>query len=296
MEPKYIISCCSTADLTAEHFQARDIHYICFHFELDGKHYRDDLGKSVPFDQFYKAMEDGAMTRTSQINAEEFVEYFTPFLEAGYDILHVSLSSGLSGVFGSANIARTELLERFPQRKIRLVDSLGASSGYGLLMDQLADLRDQGMGVDEVADWAEAHKLELHHWFFSTDLKYYIRGGRVSKTAGFVGTLLGICPLLNMDHLGRLIPRHKIRGKKKVIEAIVEKMEAHAQDGLQYSGKCYISQSACYDDARAVADLVEARFPKLNGKVEINFVGTTIGSHTGPGTVALFFWGDPRVN
>ena len=296
MEPKYIISCCSTADLTAEHFQARDIHYICFHFELDGKHYRDDLGKSVPFDQFYQAMEDGAMTRTSQINAEEFVEYFTPFLEAGYDILHVSLSSGLSGVFGSANIARTELLERFPQRKIRLVDSLGASSGYGLLMDQLADLRDQGMGVDEVADWAEAHKLELHHWFFSTDLKYYIRGGRVSKTAGFVGTLLGICPLLNMDHLGRLIPRHKIRGKKKVIEAIVEKMEAHAQDGLQYSGKCYISQSACYDDARAVADLVEARFPKLNGKVEINFVGTTIGSHTGPGTVALFFWGDPRVN
>ena len=296
MEPKYIISCCSTADLTAEHFQARDIHYICFHFELDGKHYRDDLGKSVPFDQFYQAMEDGAMTRTSQINAEEFVEYFTPFLEAGYDILHVSLSSGLSGVFGSANIARTELLERFPQRKIRLVDSLGASSGYGLLMDQLADLRDQGMGVDEVADWAEAHKLELHHWFFSTDLKYYIRGGRVSKTAGFVGTLLGICPLLNMDHLGRLIPRHKIRGKKKVIEAIVEKMKAHAQDGLQYSGKCYISQSACYDDARAVADLVEARFPKLNGKVEINFVGTTIGSHTGPGTVALFFWGDPRVN
>ena len=296
MEPKYMISCCSTADLTAEHFQARDIHYICFHFELDGKHYRDDLGKSVPFDQFYQAMEDGAMTRTSQINAEEFVEYFTPFLEAGYDILHVSLSSGLSGVFGSANIARTELLERFPQRKIRLVDSLGASSGYGLLMDQLADLRDQGMGVDEVADWAEAHKLELHHWFFSTDLKYYIRGGRVSKTAGFVGTLLGICPLLNMDHLGRLIPRHKIRVKKKVIEAIVEKMEAHAKDGLQYSGKCYISQSACYDDARAVADLVEARFPKLNGKVEINYVGTTIGSHTGPGTVALFFWGDPRVN
>ena len=296
MEPKYIISCCSTADLTAEHFQARDIHYICFHFELDGKHYRDDLGKSVPFDQFYKAMEDGAMTRTSQINAEEFVEYFTPFLEAGYDILHVSLSSGLSGVFGSANIARTELLERFPQRKIRLVDSLGASSGYGLLMDQLADLRDQGMSVDEVADWAETHKLELHHWFFSTDLKYYIRGGRVSKTAGFVGTLLGICPLLNMDHLGRLIPRHKIRRKKKVIEAIVEKMEAHAKDGLQYSGKCYISQSACYEDARAVADLVEARFPKLNGKVEINYVGTTIGSHTGPGTVALFFWGDPRVN
>ena len=296
MESKYILSCCSTADLTAEHFASREIHYICFHFELDGKPYRDDLGKSVPFDKFYKAMEDGAMTRTSQINADEFVQYFTPFLEEGYDILHVSLSTGLSGVFGSANIARTELLERFPQRKIRLVDSLGASSGYGLLMDKLADLRDEGMSLDEVADWAEAHKLELHHWFFSTDLKYYIRGGRVSTTAGFVGTLLGICPLLNMYNLGHLIPLYKIRGKEKVIQAIVDKMEVHAQDGLDYSGKCYISQAACYEDARAVADLVEARFPKLNGKVEINYVGTTIGSHTGPGTVALFFWGDRRVN
>jgi DegV family protein with EDD domain len=296
MESKFILSCCSTADLTAEHFASRDIHYICFHFELDGKAYPDDLGKSIPFEQFYKAMEDGAMTRTSQINADEFVQYFTPFLEEGYDILHVSLSTGLSGVFGSANIARTELLERFPQRKIRLIDSLGASSGYGLLMDKLADLRDAGMSLDEVADWAEEHKLELHHWFFSTDLKYYIRGGRISKTAGFVGTLLGICPLLNMDHLGHLIPRHKLRGKKKVIQAIVDKMEEHAQDGLDYSGKCYISQAACMEDARAVADLVEARFPKLNGKVEINYVSTTIGSHTGPGTVALFFWGDRRVN
>ena len=295
MKQGYILSCCSTADLSEEHFQARDIHYICFHFELDGKHYRDDLGRSVPFDQFYRAMEEGKMTRTSQINADEFVAYFTPFLEAGKDIVHVSLSSGLSGVFGSANIAREELLEKFPDRKIYLVDSLGASSGYGLLMDRLADLRDGGMEAEALAAWAEAHKLELHHWFFSTDLKYYIRGGRITKTAGFVGTILGICPLLNMDDQGHLIPRHKHRGKRRVIRAIVEQMEAHAQDGLQYSGKCYISQAGCYEDARAVADLVEARFPALEGRVEINHVGTTIGSHTGPGTVALFFWGDRRT-
>ena len=294
--PGYVISCCSTADLSAEHFAARDIHYICFHFELDGRHYPDDLGNSVPFDQFYRAMENGAMTRTSQINVEEFVAYFTPFLEAGQDILHVSLSSGLSGVFSSASIARTELLERFPERKILLVDSLGASSGYGLLMDRLADLRDAGSSIEALHAWAEAHKLEVHHWFFSTDLKYYIRGGRISKTAGFVGTLLGICPLLNMDHLGRLIPRQKLRGKRRVTEAMVNQMEAHALGGTDYSGKCYISQAACYEDARAVADLVEARFPRLCGHVEINHVGTTIGSHTGPGTVALFFWGDPRTD
>ena len=123
---------------------------------------------------------------------------------------------------------------------------------------------------------------------------FYIKGGRISKTAGMVGQLLNICPLLNMDNLGRLIPREKIRTKRKVISAIVDRMAEHAEGGLDYSGRCYISQSACYQDARAVADLVEARFPKLQGKVEINSIGTTIGSHTGPGTVALFFWGDQR--
>ena len=134
----------------------------------------------------------------------------------------------------------------------------------------------------------------MHHWFFSTDLSFYIKGGRISKTAGTIGSILNICPLLNMDYLGRLIPRFKIRGKKRVIREIVNKMRENAQDGIAYSGKCYISQSGCYEDARAVADLVEAEFRNLNGKVEINYVGTTIGSHTGPGTVALFFWGGKR--
>jgi len=292
----YILSCCSTADLTAAHFTQRDIHYICFHFFLDGKEYIDDLGQSISFPDFYQAMVDGADTRTSQINADEFVEYFTPFLEAGKDIVHVTLSSGLSGVTTSARIAQEELQQKYPQRKIYIVDSLGASSGYGLLMDKLADLRDQGYSAEALYQWAEAHKMEMHHWFFSTDLTFFIKGGRVSKASGMVGTLLGICPLLNMDHEGHLIPRAKIRSKKKVIQEIVSRMEQHAQNGLDYSDKCYISHSACYEDARAVADLVEARFPKLCGKVEINDVGTTIGSHTGPGTVALFFWGDVRLD
>ena len=175
------------------------------------------------------------------------------------------------------------------------VDSLGASSGYGLFMDKLADLRDEGYSLEELAAWAEEHKLDVHHWFFSTDLTFYVRGGRISKASGWFGTLLKICPLLNMDTKGRLIPRYKIRGKQAVIKTIVEKMEAHAQDGLDYSGKVYISQSACYDDARAVADLIEKKFKKLAGPVEINNIGTTIGSHTGPGTVALFFFGDSRA-
>ncbi len=290
----YVISCCSTADLSVEHFSERDIHYICFHYTLNGKQYDDDLGQSMPFDQFYQAMADGASTQTSQVNVEEFEQYFTSFLEKGLDILHVSLSSGISGVVNSATVAAKELSEKYPDRKIYVVDSLGASSGYGLLMDKLADLRDGGMSLDGLYTWVNENKLRLHHWFFSTDLTFYVRGGRISKASGWFGTVLKICPLLNMDNLGRLIPRYKIRGKDKVINEIVNKMAQHAENGLNYAGKCYISNSNCYEDARKVADLVEARFSKLNGKVEINHVGTTIGSHTGPGTVALFFWGDMR--
>ncbi len=290
----YVLSCCSTADLSKEHFENRDIHYICFHYKLDGVDHPDDLGQTIPFEEFYKKMDEGADTVTSQVNVSEYVEYFSQFLEEGKDILHVSLSTGISGTYNSAMNAALIARERYPERKIYIVDSLGASSGYGLLMDKLADLRDSGMSIEEVRDWTEEHKLNLHHWFFSTDLKFYIKGGRISKTAGAIGTILGICPLLNMDNEGRLIPRAKIRSKRKVIQEIVKRMEENADDGLDYSGKCYISQSACVEDAKEVARLVEERFPKLCGKVEINYVGTTIGSHTGPGTVALFFWGKKR--
>ena len=292
----YVISCCSTADLSQEHFDAIGVKYICFHFELDGVQYEDNLGKSIPFDEFYSRMANGADTKTSQVNAEEFEAYFRSFLEKGQDILHISLSSGISGVINSAYIAKETLQEEFPDRKIYIVDSLAASSGYGLLMDKLSELRAQGKTIDEVRDFAEKNKLKVNHWFFTSDLTFFIKGGRVTKTAGFIGSVLNICPLLNVDYEGKLIPRAKIRTKKKVIQAIVDRMEECAEDGLDYSGKCYISQSACYEDARAVADLVEQRFPKLNGKVEINHIGTTIGSHTGPGTVALFFWGKKRVD
>ena len=291
----YILSCCSTADLTKEHFEERDIHYVCFHYAIDGQEYMDDLGVSMSFEEFYARMAKGADTRTSQVNISEYVTYFTQFLEKGLDIVHVCLSSGISGTINSARNAALIVQERFPDRKVYIVDSLGASSGYGLLMDTAATKRDEGLSAGELAAWLEENKLRLHHWFFSTDLSSYVRGGRISKTAAVFGGLLEICPLLNMDNGGHLIPRSKIRTKKKVIKEIVARMEEHAQDGLDYSGKCYISNSACYDDARAVADLVEARFPKLNGKVEINHVGTTIGAHTGPGTVALFFWGDERT-
>ena len=290
----YVLSCCSTADLSHEHFESRNIAYICFHYTMDGVERPDDLGKTMPFDEFYAAMVAGADTKTSQVTIGEYTEYFEKFLAEGRDILHLSLSSGISGSYNSACNAAKALAEKYPERRIRVIDSLAASSGYGLLMDKLADLRDEGKSLDEVGDWAEENKLKLHHWFFSSDLTFFVKGGRVSKTAGAIGGILGICPLLNVDVNGKLIPREKIRPKKKVINRIVEVMKEHADDGLDYSGKCFISNSDCIEDARAVADLVEAAFPKMNGKVLINSIGTTIGSHTGPGTVALFYWGDAR--
>ena len=290
----YVLSCCSTADLSKEHFEEIDVRYICFHYQLDGVDYLDDLGQTMNFDEFYDRMANGADTKTSQINADEFIDYFRPMLEDGKDILHVSLSSGISGVVNSANIARDVLSEEYPDRKIYIVDSLGASSGYGLIMQTLSELRDEGKSIDEVYEWVKEHRLNMNHWFFSTDLTFYIKGGRVSKTSGTIGQFLNICPLLNMDNLGRLIPRYKIRTKKKVYKATVDKMEELADNGLDYSGKCYISMSACMDDAKEVARQIEERFPKLDGKVVINNIGTTIGSHTGPGTVAVFFWGAKR--
>ena len=199
----FVLSCCSTADLSLEHFQNRNIHYICFHYELNGTVYPDDLGQSMPFDVFYEAMTKGAETKTFQVNVAEFEAYFESFLKEGKDILHLCLSSGITGV-------------------------------------------------------------------------------------------MSICPLLHVNYEGKLIPVQKVRTKKKVIEAIEKKMEELAENGLAYDGKCYISHSACQADAEAVASLVESRFPNLNGRVLINSIGTTIGSHTGPGTVALFFWGEER--
>ncbi len=290
----YVISCCSTADLSKEHFEKIDVHYCCFHYEMDGVQYLDDLGQSMDFDVFYQRMTDGAMTKTSQINADEYEEYFAQFLSQGKDIIHLTLSSGISGTFNSANLAKALLEDKYPDRKIYVIDSLAASSGYGLLIDHLATMRDSGATIDELAAWVEEHKLNLNHWFFSSDLTFFIRGGRISKAAGAVGTVLNICPLMNVDFEGRLIPRYKIRTKKKVIQAIVDKMAEQAEGGTDYSGKCFISHSACEEDAKAVAALVEERFPNLNGRVLINSIGTTIGSHTGPGTVALFFWGQKR--
>lgn len=292
----FCLSCCSAADLTPEWMERRNLRHVCFKYMLDGVEYADDMGVSMPSEELFRRMSAGAETKTSQISVEEYISHFEAILKDGMDILHVTLSTGLTGTYNAACIAKGELQEKYPDRKICIVDSLGASSGYGLIMETLADMRDAGKDIDALYEWVEANKLRMHHWFFSTDLSYYVRGGRISKTAGMVGSMLNICPLLNMDKEGHLAPREKLRGKRRVISRIVEQMTIHAEHGRDYDGKCFMCHSLCLEDAQAVASMVEAQFPRLRGKVEIFPIGTTIGSHTGPGTVALFFWGSPRMD
>ena len=292
----YILSCCSTVDLTKEHLEKLNISYACFHYVMDGVEYPDDLGQTMSFDEFYNRLKNGSDSTSSQISVGEYEDYFRKLLKSGKDVIHISFSSGLSGSYRSACTAADILKEEFRNQKLYVVDSLAASSGYGLLMDTLAQKRDEGMSIDELRDWVEENKLNLHHWFFSTDLTFFVKGGRVSKVSGMIGGVFEICPLMNVSNEGRLIPRAKIRTKKKVIPATVERMIEHAAGGKDYNGKVFISNSACYEDAKTVADLVKSNFKKIDGDVLINSIGTVVGTHAGPGTVALFFWGDKRVD
>lgn len=292
----YVLSCSTPVDLNIDHVTSRDISFICFHYQLGEETLLDDFGQTLPYPEFYQRMVDGAATKTSQSGVGEYLDYFSSFLSQGKDVLHICLSSGLSGDYNSANSAALIARERYPERNLLIIDSLGASSGYGLLVDRAADLRDSGLSIYEVYDRINQSNLNVHHWFYSSDLTFYVRGGRISKAAGLFGGLLNICPVLNMDNLGRLIPRVKVRSKKRAIAELFDRMVKHVEDGDDYTGKVFISHSQCLEDAQTLAGMIEQRFKKMNGKVQIFDIGSTIGCHTGPGTVALFFWGDRRVD
>lgn len=292
----YVLSCESTADYPRSFFDERHIAWVPFHYNLDGASYPDDLYASITPGEFFDKIKAGAQPTTSQVGVGEYVELWEPFLKEGRDILHLALSSGISGTYNSACVAAEQLRAAYPDRRVCVVDSLAASAGFGLLMEYLADLRDDGMSYEDACAWAEEHKLNVNHWFFVSNLDSLKRGGRVSATSAMLANALKICPVLNVDYEGKLIPRQKIRTVKKAIAELAHMMEVHAEGGTAYTGKCVLSHSNCRKEAEAVAAAIEEKFPQLKGKTEINDIGTVIGSHTGPGTVALFFMGDKRVD
>lgn len=288
----YIISCCSTADLNQSYYDQHKLPYACFQFFVDDVMYEDNIGKSMDFTTFYQKMRDGAMTRTSQVNAEGYVDMLRPYLEKGMDVLHITLSSGISGTYNSASIAKSMLEEEFPDRTIYVIDSLTGSVGYGLLVDTALEKQAEGMDIHTLNQWLLDNRSKLDLWLMVSDLTYLVRGGRVSKTSGAIGNLLNICPLIEFDTEGKLNVREKVRTKKKALRTQLEKMKETAVSGTAYSGKCFISHSDCLEDAKTLASMVEEAFPNLNGAVEISNIGTVIGSHTGPGAVVLCYWGE----
>ena len=292
----YILACESTADYPREFFEERSILWAPFHYNVDGGSYPDDLYTSITPTAFFDMMRSGKQPTTSQVGVGDYVELWEPVLKEGKDVLHLTLSSGISGTYNSACVAAEQLRASYSDRRITVIDSLNASAGFGLIMEYLADMRDEGKTYDELLAWLDENLLKVNAWFFVSDLEYLKRGGRVSATSALLANALKICPVLNVDFEGKLIPRQKIRTVKKAIAELVRMFEAHADGGRDYEGKIAISQSECMGEAEAVARGIEELCPRLKGKIRITNIGTVIGAHTGPGTVALFFVGDKRVD
>ena len=294
MADSYVITCCSTADMPASYMEAHSIPYARFHFRMDGREYEDDLGASISFEEFYKKIDEGAMPTTAQVNPEQYRALFEPILAEGKDVLHLALSSGISGSVGSSRIAAQTLSEKYPDRRIEVIDSLCASVGYGLLVDTALERQAAGEDLSALSAWITENRTRLHHWFTTSDLTHFRRGGRVSASAAFFGNMLNICPIMQVSRAGTLIPQEKCRGTKKSLRELKDRMVLHAQEGAAYPGKCFVGHSARPEEARYLANLIEEAFPQLAGKILITSIGTVIGSHTGPGTVVVVFWGDER--
>ena len=291
----FVISTSSTADLNKELLEECNIEYIPFIYTIGDGEYKDDLGQTIAPARFYEMIEkEGAMPTTSQINVQTYLDTFRPWLKSGKDILHLELSSGISGSAQALMIAKDQLSEEFPERNLYFHDTLAASAGLGLLTVLAADMRDAGKTGAEVDQWMTENKMRLQHWFYTTDLTHLKRGGRVSAASALMGGMLNICPLMHVDAEGKLIPVEKIRGKKNVLRAAYKKMEEFAENGTSYTGKCFISHSDREDEAKELARLIEENFNRMKEPVRIFDIGAVIGAHTGPGTIALFFYGEKR--
>ena len=275
----------STADLPVEYLKEHDLGCMNLSYIMDGVTYGQ--GQELPEKEFYALMRQGKMPTTSQVNPEEAKAHFTEYLKENKEILCIAFSSGLSGTYNSMRIAADEIMEEQPDCKIIVIDSLCASLGEGLLVHKAVTLRDQGKSMEEVAEWVKNNRLHLVHVFTVDDLYHLYRGGRVSKATAFVGTLAGIKPELHVDNDGHLIVIGKVRGRKKSLHALVDYMEEKMGSYRDQNDIVFISHGDDLPAAELVRDLVKARFGM--DSFLINYVGPTIGSHSGPGTLALFF-------
>ena len=290
----FTLSCESTVDMPFSYIKGRGIPVLFYSYVVDGVEHPDDMGRDpAAMSMFYRILEE-KVPSTSQINTATYVRFFEEQLRQGSDLLHIALGSGMTTSVDNAMTAAELVRERFPDRKVVVIDSICSSSGYGMLVDYAADMRDAGRTMDEVAGWVEANRHDVHHQFYSTELRYYQRSGRMSGPAAAIATVLNICPIMRLDDRGRIIAYEKVRGKKRALERTIEVVQEHIRDGVDYEGKCFVAHSNSPKQAELAKKALEDRFPRLKGKVRIFEIGTIIASHCGPGTVAVFFLGDHR--
>lgn len=295
MAHQFILSCESTVDLPHAYVTGRDIPILFYAYTVDGQEYADDMGRDPQaLPRFYGFLDKGSVPSTSQLNEYQYERFFEELLQKG-DVLHIAFGSGMTGSVCNAQKAAERLRPLYPHRKLTVIDSLCSSAGYGLLVDMAADMRDKGASLEETAQWVLDNRKRVHHQFFSTDLKYFRRSGRISGPAAMLGAVLSICPIMRLDDGGRIVAYDKVRGKKNAINRTVQTMAEHVQDGLTYAGKCLIAHSNCLVDAESLKAAVRCRFPNIMDDIRICDIGTIIASHCGPGTVAVFFLGDERT-
>lgn len=288
----YIISTDTSCDFPLEYVQQHQLPLITLFYSIDGETGQNGCPSEQAIKDFYNRMRAGAMTKTQQASIEDTEKLFREIVATGKDILHIAFSSGLSGTANAARLAAEAVMADFPERRIVVIDSLCASLGQGLLVHHALCKQQEGMSLDEVAQWVRDHVQNICHLFTVEDLKYLQRGGRISKTTALVGTMIGIKPVLHVDAEGKLVSLSKVRGRKQSIQALVDKMEQNIGSWKNEKQPIFISHGDCMEDAQYLAKLVKERF----GYEEflINDVGPTIGAHSGPGTLALFFLGETR--
>ncbi|NMC55609.1 MAG: DegV family protein [Eubacteriaceae bacterium] len=287
----YIIITDATADLTKDIVTKNNIIVIPMEYEIDGKRYEYYPScKNLTVNQFYEKVKEGHMAITSQINVSTFEKYFETALTGGLDIIYVAFSSALSGSIQSAHIARNNLIEKYPQSKIEIIDSLSASAGEGLLIYTAALRKAEGMTYEELIKWINDNIPHLCHWFTVDDLHHLHRGGRVSAASAIIGSTIGIKPVLQVNNEGKLIPVAKVKGRKKSLSELVDRME---QTYIKpYTEAVFIGHSNSLEDAELVKNMVEERFGIKD--IQIMDIGAIVGSHTGCGTIALFYFGTSR--
>lgn len=287
---EYVITTDNNADLPVEYYKEHNVGCMYFSYTMDDVLYKQ--GSYMPEGKFYGKMRAGSMPTTAQVNPEEARLLFEPYLKEGKDILHIAFSSGLSGTYNSCRIAVEELREEYPDRIITIIDSLAASLGQGLLVYLTQKLKEEGADMQTAAEWAENHRKNIVHLFTVDDLNHLYRGGRVSKTTAVLGGMLNIKPILHVDDEGKLIPIGKVRGRKKSILELASLMDEKLGSHKDTCDTIFISHGDCLEDAKILAEKIKARY-QINTEI-INYVGSVIGAHSGPGTLALFFVGDLR--